>query len=464
MKRCILLVSILISCQAVREFPPDFLFGTASSAFQYEGAWNEDGKGPSIWDVFNHEPGTIADNTTADVACDSYHLYPEDIAIMKELGLKAFRLSIAWTRILPDGRPTNINQAGIDHYISVFQALREAEIEPVVTIFHWDLPQYLELLGGWINPRMADYVGQYARICFKYFGEYVKYWVSLNEPAINCLYSYEEGSFAPGLILPGEGIYQCAYTQVLSHATIWHIYNNEFRQEQKGLLGFNNMCFWFYAKSNSTEDIEAQIRALEFFCGLFANPVFNGDWPEVVKERVAYRSWIEGYNFSRLPEFTPQQKEFIRGSADYFALNAYSSYIVEPSGEDYYSAPSLDQDSAYIKWTDPSWLHSSDGRFISDSNGIRKNGWPDTGGLDDDTRITYLNDSLNGILNSILIDGINVKGYTMWSLLDNFEWNSGYASKFGIVQVDFDSPNRTRTLKKSAAWYRNVVATGRLDD
>ncbi|XP_076260145.1 myrosinase 1-like [Rhynchophorus ferrugineus] len=477
MRRCILLISIIISCQAIREFPRDFLFGTASSAFQYEGAWNEDGKGSSIWDVFNHEPYHIIDDSTADVACDSYHLYQEDIAIMKDLGLKAYRFSIAWTRIFPNGTPTKIDQAGIDYYINVFKTLKEAGIEPVVTIFHWDLPEYLEQLGGWMNPRIADYIGQYARICFKHFGQYVKYWVTLNEPSTNCIYGYEEGDFAPGLKLPGEGAYQCAYTHVLSHATIFHIYNNEFRRKQRGLIGFNNMCFWFYAKSNSTEDIAAQIRALEFYCGLFANPIFNGDWPEVVKERVAYRSWLEGYNFSRLPEFTPQQKRFIKGSADYFALNAYSSYVVEPVDDDYYSAPSLAQDSAYITSTDPSWLQSSD-TIVSDPNGIRsiinfvndrynpkeifitENGWPDNGGLEDNNRITYLNDSLSGILNSMLIDGVNVKGYTM---LDNFEWVLGYTVKYGIVQVDFDSPNRTRTLKKSAAWYKKVVTTGKLD-
>ncbi|KAF7284526.1 hypothetical protein GWI33_022112 [Rhynchophorus ferrugineus] len=274
--------------------------------------------------------------------------------------------------------------------MTIFKSLREAGIEPIVTIFHWDLIEYLGLLRGWMNPRMADCIGQYVRISFKYFGEYIKYWVSLNEPNINCIFSYEEGTLALGLQFSGQDVYQCAYTQVLSHTT--------------GAFKLLNVKF--------------------------------------------------SYN-----QFT----------------------INQPVGEDYYSAPSMAQYSAYVTSTDPSWLHSSDGRFVSDSNGFRsiinfvndcykpkeifitENGWSDTGELEDNNRITYLNDSLNGILNSIVIDGVNVKGYTMWSLLDNFEWTSGYMSKFGIVQVDFDSPNRTRTLKKSAEWYQNVVATGRLD-
>ncbi|KAF7284528.1 hypothetical protein GWI33_022114 [Rhynchophorus ferrugineus] len=473
---------VIVGCLSAKQFPENFLFGAAGASYQIEGGWDADGKGLSMWDVFAHTPGKIKNNDTGDVACDSYNKYKEDVAILKQLGLKVYRFSISWPRILPKGIPTEINQAGVDYYRNLIKELKDAGIEPLVTLYHWDLPQHLAELGGWLNPRIADYFGDYARICFELFGDQVKYWLPLNEPGTTCVHGYETGDLAPGLPLSGEGIYQCAYVHVLAHAKAWHIYNDEFRSKQGGKVGFNNVCFWFYPKSNNSEDIEAQTRAMEFGCGLYANPIYNGDWPQVVIDRVAYRSKKEGYSFSRLPTFTEEEKQYINGTSDYYGLNMYTSYLVEALADESFDSPSLEQDLAYNSTADPSWAHSASEWLNLDPPGIRnvlnyvnekynpgeivvtENGWSDNGELDDQGRVTYLKGYLSNVLDAIVEDSINVIAYTTWSLMDNFEWNQGYTQKFGIVQVDFDSPNRTRTLKSSAEWYKRVAAAKEIVD
>ncbi|XP_030753401.1 myrosinase 1-like [Sitophilus oryzae] len=478
----IVFLTVLSSCLAAKEFPEDFLFGAAGAAYQIEGGWDEDDKGASYWDVFTHIPAKIYNNDTGDVACDSYNKYKEDVALLKELGLKSYRFSISWPRILPDGTPIKINQAGVDYYLNLLKELKAAGIEPIVTLYHWDLPQYLSDLGGWLNPQIADYFGDFARICYKLFGDYVKYWITMNEPSSTCVNGYEQGIHPPGVPLPGAGAYQCAYVQVLAHAKAWHIYDDEFRAQQNGKVGLNNVCNWLYPKSNSTEDLAAQDRAMEFTCGLYVNPVWNGNWPQVIIDRVNYTSQKQGYSFSRLPEFTPVEIDYINGTSDFFALNIYTSYLIENVAEEAFPTPSLDQDAAYNISGDPSWTQSDAAWLYSVPDGARKvinyvnekykpseiiiteNGWADLGQLADQGRISYLKDYLSNILDAILEDGINVTGYTTWSLLDNFEWTDGYLYKFGLVQVDFNSANRTRTIKDSARWYQNITSTRQLFD
>ncbi|KAH1014875.1 hypothetical protein HUJ05_012687 [Dendroctonus ponderosae] len=259
-----LIVSLATSAVAEKYFPDEFKFGAATASYQIEGGWDEDGKGLSMWDNFAHEPGHIADNSTGDIACDSYHKYREDVAILKDLGVDIYRFSIAWPRIMPNGTPNEINQAGIDYYLNLIAELLLHDIEPIVTIYHWDLPQHLEDLGGWLNPQIADYFGDYARVVFEHFGPYVKYWITLNEPLAICSMGYGGDSLAPGKSLVGDGIYQCAYNTIKAHAKAYRIYEQEFKPEQGGKVTSNIHSPTFYSKTDSTEDIEARERAFEF--------------------------------------------------------------------------------------------------------------------------------------------------------------------------------------------------------
>ncbi|XP_076259863.1 myrosinase 1-like isoform X1 [Rhynchophorus ferrugineus] len=477
----VLLACVLSVSLGAKTFPENFLFGAAGASYQIEGAWNEDGKGLSIWDVFTHTSGHIKNDDTGDIACDSYHKYKEDVAILKQLGLKVYRFSISWPRILPNGTPTQINQAGINYYKSLIKELKAAGIEPLVTLYHWDLPQHLLLLGGWMNPRLADYFGDYARIVFKNLGDDVKYWITLNEPGSTCTQGYESGTHAPGLNLTGEAVYQCSYVSLLAHAKAYHIYDTEFREKQGGKITLNLACAWYYPITDTDEDVEAFNRCFDFNCGIYAEPIFKGNWPRRMIDRISERSKLEGYSFSRLPEFTDQEKNLINGTADYISLNMYTSRTVWHISDEPIGTPSLDFDLGIGSGVDSSWPSSAASWLVSDPPGIRyllnhlknnydpsefiitENGWSDLGGLDDQGRISYWKGYLSNILDAIVDDQINVTGYTAWSLLDNFEWAEGYTQRFGMVEVDFSDPNRTRTLKNSAKWYSKIATTRQID-
>ncbi|CAG9765655.1 unnamed protein product [Ceutorhynchus assimilis] len=473
---CLIILAVtLCRASAQKLFPDNFKFGAATAAYQIEGAWDEDGKGINIWDTFTHTAGKIRDNSTGDVASDSYHKYKEDVAILKDLGVKLYRFSISWSRIMPDGRPYSINQAGIDYYVNLVKELIENDIEPFVTLYHWDLPQYLEDLGGWLNPRIADYFGDYARVVYTALGPYVNYWVTINEPSTTCVLGYGQGILAPGKTLIGDGVYLCARNSLKAHAKAYRIYETEFKPLYNGKVTINIPSANYYPKTNSTLDAEAVERVFEFVVGLFANAVFKRNWPQVVIDRVANRSRLEGYSFSRLPEFSEAEIDYISGTYDYFSVNLYTSVIVEYKDETAISTPSYLLDMGIPVSINSSWIKSTASWLNSDPPGTRnilnliqkkynpseivisENGWADTGDLDDQKRITYLKEYLTNILSAILEDGVNVTGYTLWSLLDNFEWADGYSQRFGIVNVDFDSPLRNRTYKSSADWYKRII-------
>ncbi|KAF7284531.1 hypothetical protein GWI33_022117 [Rhynchophorus ferrugineus] len=466
-----------------KKFPESFQFGAATAAYQIEGAWNEDGKGESMWDRFVHEdPTRIKDGQNGDVACDSYHKWREDIELLKELGVTLYRFSISWPRILPDGTPSQINQAGIDYYRTFIKALKEAGIEPMVTLYHWDLPQHLAELGGWLNEEIADYFGDYARIAFRSFGEDVKLWATINEPKTTCMNGYGSGEMAPGLKLLADGVYQCAKVQLLAHAKAYHIYHDEFAAQQGGKISIVIDATYNEPASDSDLDKFGAELETEFNLGWYANPVYIGDWPELMKTRIANRSQLEGYSFSRLAEFTPEEVQYVKGTFDYFALNMYTSLVAHYSGDFGIGEPSyyLDKGTSTsygADWTPSiaSWLYSYPPgmrkllnlvwtKYNPSSIYVTENGWATDTSLNDQGRIDYLQAYLSNLLEAILEDGVNVAGYTTWSLLDNFEWAQGYTQRFGIISVDFDSPNRTRTFKDSGRWYQKVVATRCLTD
>ncbi|XP_060595948.1 lactase/phlorizin hydrolase-like [Ruditapes philippinarum] len=462
------------------DFPADFAWSSATSAYQVEGGYNEDGKGESIWDVHANTPGAITNDDNGNIACDSYHKYMEDVKILKDLGTKYYRFSIAWSRILPDGTTNKINEKGVEYYRNLTKALKDAGIEPMVTLYHWDLPVSLNKTGGWLNESIVDAFAEYARICFEKFSDNVKYWITFNEPKIIGQMGYADGSFPPNIHSADVGGYIAAHNIIKSHAKAYRLYEKEFKNKHKlkGKIGFTVSVGWSepYDMYNP-DDLEASDRAIAFSFGWYAHPIYiNGDYPEVMKKTIHEKSILQGYNKSRLPEFTDDEKREINGTFDFFGLNHYSSgYVTSDKKTDLKAANYYDdQDKRDI--SDPTWIGSGSSWLKVVPFGLRKilnwikthynnvdvyvteNGVSDRNAtLRDYHRIHFYRTYINEMLKAINLDGCNVKGYTAWSLMDNFEWNVGYTEKFGIHYVNFSDPERQRIPKGSAYWYRQLI-------
>ena len=303
-----------------RAFPRDFLWGVATAAFQVEGAASE-GRGPSIWDTFSHVQGNIFEDATADVACDHFHRYKEDVQLIKQLGVRTYRFSISWSRVLPTGTVKGgVSEEGLAFYASLCQELLANGIEPVATLYHWDLPQGLEDSGGWLNRQTVDAFKDYAQLCFSRLGRYIKTWCTINEPWTQCIVGYCFGSHAPGRsVAPGEEPYLVGHHMLLAHAAAAQVYKAI--KPPEGRLAMVLNTEWPEAQEpKNPQDIAAVERFLAFNIGWFADPLYTGDYPELMKSRVG----------ERLPKFSDAEKEALRGSNDFFALNCYSArYICE---------------------------------------------------------------------------------------------------------------------------------------
>ncbi len=452
-------------------FPDHFLWGTATSSYQIEGGYNAGGKGLSIWDAFVRTPGRVYENHNADVGCDHFHRYKEDIALMAKMGLKAYRFSIAWTRIQPDGQGQP-NAEGIAFYNNLIDELLKHNITPWATLYHWDLPLALQLEhDGWLNPKIADFFDAYARICFEHFGDRVKHWITLNEPWVVSILGYGQGVFAPGRKSSDEP-YLVAHQLLRSHGKAVSTYRNEFQEKQNGVIGISNNCDWREPMSERQEDIDAAQRSLEFFLGWFADPIYLGDYPQVMKDRIG----------TRLPEFSDEDKALIKGSSDFFGLNHYTTLYasnVSPDEEveaEVYGNGGIFEDQ-YVKLTaDPSWhttsmkwavvpwgcnklLHWIKDRYDNPpvyitENGCSYNDQLVDGKVNDSERVDFFKGYLTACAEAIQ-EGVNLKGYFIWSFMDNFEWASGYTKRFGIHYVDYDTLERTP--KESARWYTKVI-------
>ncbi|XP_061711095.1 myrosinase 1-like [Cydia pomonella] len=468
-------------------FPDGFMFGVATAAYQIEGAWNEDGKGESMWDTFLHShPYYTPDHSNGDVAADSYHKYMDDIAIVKELGVEYYRLSISWPRLLPNGTDNNISKSAVRYYRKVIKELINANIIPVVTLFHWDMPTPFMDLGGWANPQIVNYFRDYARVAFNLFGDVVKIWTTMNEPHQHCYNGYGGDYFAPAIKSHGVGEYLCIHYMLLAHAAAYHLYDEEFRPTQKGKIGITLDAFWAKPKNSSNpDDIEAAERYLQMHLGTFAHPIFSkqGDYPEFVRNRVDTLSLHQGYTRSRLPYFTPEEVISLRGSSDFFGLNHYTTFLMSSSNsEESWAVPSMDYDTGVKLDQDPKWLKPGSDWFSVYPPGFRKlinwitnkygkeipiiiteNGLSDFGGINDYARVDYYNEYLAQMLQAMYVDGCNIQGYFAWTLMDDFEWKDGYTSKFGLYHVDFNSTKRTRTPKLSAINYREIVRTKKIN-
>lgn len=454
-----------------KQFPAGFVWGTATSAYQIEGAANQDGRGPSIWDAFCAEPGRVANGDSGDQACDHYHRFREDIALMADMGVTAYRFSISWPRILPDGTNAKVNQAGIDFYNALIDCCLEHGIQPWATLYHWDLPQALqEQEQGWLNPVMTDRFADYAAVCFEHFGDRVKHWITINEAWVVAILGYGQGVFAPGRTSNTEP-YQVAHHLLVAHAKAVDVYRREFQSQQGGMIGITNNCDWREPKTDSTADREAAQRALEFFLAWFADPIYLGDYPASMREYVA----------DRLPEFTAAERALVKGSSDFFGLNHYTTMYASQSGDQVqesavYGNGGLSEDQQIDLSVDPEWqkttmqwavvpwgcrklLHWISDRYDNPPLYITENGCayddhPVDGEVNDQARIEYYAAYLAECARA-MEQGVDLRGYFAWSMLDNFEWASGYGQRFGLHYVDFDTMERIP--KASARWFKEQL-------
>ncbi|KAI7815271.1 glycoside hydrolase, partial [Rhyzopertha dominica] len=481
----LVLFLVLQSARSVsdRKFPDDFIFGCATASYQIEGAWNEDGKGENIWDRLTHEkPEYITDKSSGDIACDSYHKYLEDVELLKELGVDFYRFSISWSRILPNFTE-RVNKKGIEYYNNLINALLANGIKPMVTLYHWDLPQYLQDIGGWTNPHIVDHYEFYARVVFENFGDRVPHFITFNEPKQICQEGYGDEEKAPAINRKGIAEYLCGHNLLKAHARAYHLYDEEYRPKYNGKVGITIYSQYFDPHTESCGDRQARERALQFFFGWWANPVYGpkGNYPQVLIDRIAERSGLEGYRKSRLPAFTNEEIKYIKGSADFLGLNHYTTRYAENIPEPEIGEPSWENDMRVRQVVNESWPQARSDWIRVVPWGLRKmlvwikeqygdvpiiiteNGVSDSGEIDDCFRVDYYRDYLGEVLAAKYDHGVNIIGYTAWSLLDNFEWFRGYTERFGLYAIDFDSPSRTRTEKTSAMYYRHIIASRSLE-
>ncbi|GFP95946.1 beta-glucosidase 12 [Phtheirospermum japonicum] len=474
-----------------RAFPDKFIFGSASAAYQVEGGYNENGKGQTMWDNFTHTyPEKVQDHSNGDVAVDSYHLYKEDVELLKNMGVDAYKFSISWARILPGGSISKgVNQDGIEYYNNLINELLANGIQPWVTMFHLDTPQALEdAYDGFLSSRIVADFQDFADILFSQFGDRVKNWITINEPWCLSYLGYTIGVFAPARCsdwvqndcLGGDSAvepYKVTHNQLLAHAAVVKLYRDKYHDVQKGKIGITVNSFWFVPYDGTYESLQARDRAFDFMLGWIMDPITFGRYPKSMRTRIG----------DRLPEFTKEEAEMVKGSVDFLGLNYYSakyainidepqpdrvSYITDsgyfstglkdgiPIGEQgsngsrYYSYPmGLRGMLKYIKlkYNDP-LIYVTENGFDENTN----DSLPMSEAIKDYKRKKYLLDHLCCLREAIEQDGANVKGYFAWSLTDNFEWVSGYLVRFGLHYVDFRDKSLARHPKLSAQWLTSV--------
>lgn len=436
-------------------FPKDFVWGTATAAYQIEGAYNEDGRGESIWDRFCHTPGMVENGDTGDIACDHYHRYEEDIKIMKEMGIKSYRYSIAWPRIFPEGKGKP-NQKGLDFYKRITNLLLENGITPAVTLYHWDLPQKLQDIGGWANRDVTDYFAEYAGEVFRNLGDTVPTWITHNEPFVVAILGNMLGLHAPG-IKDLKTTLDVSHNLLLSHGKALSLFR------EMNIDGKIGICLNFSSKYPASEKPE-DIRAAELSFGVvgrwFADPVFKGHYPQDVLEYYKNRGVLH--------TFPEEDMKIINQPIDFLALNYYTSEFIRYDAELGFTGinPQLEN----FDRTEMGWIIYPQGLYdlltrldrdygkpdliISENGAAFKDEVNSNGRVEDTRRIKYLADHLTQAQKAIE-SGVNLKGYYLWSLMDNFEWAFGYTKRFGIVHVDYET--QKRTIKDSGHWYKEVI-------
>jgi beta-glucosidase len=438
-----------------RRFPPGFLWGAAVSAYQIEGAVAEDGRGESIWDRFSATPGKVVNADSGAVACDSYHRYREDVRLMQELGLGAYRFSISWPRIVPEGRG-RVNRAGLDYYERLVDELLAAGIEPFVTLYHWDLPQALEDQGGWPVRATAEAFAEYVEVVTERLGDRVSNWITQCEPWVVGWLGYGTGEHAPGRKSDADAL-AAAHHVLLSHGLAADVIR---REAGGGRVGITIDLVAFHPLTDSPEDRAAVVRSDGSRNRWILDPVLRGAYPEDMLDHLG----------PVLPEIEDGDLETIAAPLDFLGVNYYTRSVVR-ADSDGGSPVTVDGDG--VERTDMGWEVYPDGlhellvrlhdEYDPPPLYVTENGaaYADhrlNGSVHDPRRISYVERHLDAIARAIE-DGVPVHGYFLWSLLDNFEWSFGYSRRFGIVYVDYETLERVP--KASYGWYRDVIAAHR---
>ena len=444
---------------AAAKFPKDFLWGAATASYQIEGGWNVDGKGESIWDRFSHTPGRIRGGDTGDVACDSYHRYQEDVELARKLNLQSYRFSISWPRIQAEGSGAP-NPKGVDYYKRLADALLEAKIRPLATVYHWDLPQALQDVGGWPNRDTAGRFADYAGIVSRALGDRVKHWCIFNEPWVFTTHGYALGTHAPG---------RTDLSETLRAIHVVNLAQGQAFRAMKAVnaklqLGTAYSMTSAEAASDAPEDREAAERGHAFFNLIFLDTALLGKYPAA---------------FPATPEMLgvrPGDMELVRAPLDFLGINYYmrgifsrpQHSITAPLGfERVAGSEGRLTDNGWEVWPDGFYrlimqitrLYNAPAIEITE-NGCAYNDCPDGNGrIPDQRKIEFYREYLSALARARK-DGANVRAFHAWSLLDNFEWDQGYTQRFGLVYVDYRSLKRT--IKESGAWYAKLAASGEL--
>ncbi len=443
-------------------FPQQFAWGAAAASYQIEGAAYADGKGASVWDMFCRKPGAVWQGQTGDVSCDHYHRYAEDVALMKAMGLKAYRLSVSWPRVLPEGTGTP-NAAGLAFYDRLVDALLAAGIEPWVTLFHWDYPLALYYRGGWLNRDSFEWFGEYAELVSEKLSDRVKNWMTLNEPQLFINSGHLEGRHAPGDQLALREVLRAGHHALLAHGRAVQAIRATSKQPCR--IGYAPASYPKVPASDSRADLEAARRAFFATSGKhlstmswWLDPVYFGEYP------------AEGWRYfgADVPTLRAGDLELIAQRLDFFGINIYSGDLVRalPDGSSELVPFPVGQPITAFDWNivpeamyyTSSFCHERYGLpIVITENGLSSRDWLSTDGkVHDPERIDFTRRYLLQLERAI-DDGVPVEGYFHWSLIDNFEWAHGYKHRFGLVHCDY--PTAKRTPKASAAWYAEVIRT-----
>ncbi|XP_052123631.1 myrosinase 1-like isoform X1 [Frankliniella occidentalis] len=448
--------------------PTNFRLGATSSAYQTEGAWDTDGKGPSIQDNFYHGSG----GDSGDIACNSYAEYLVDVNLLRNMSFQTYHFSMSWSRLLPTGSSLHANQVAINFYDKLLSALIENHIEPVVTLHHWDIPS--GIVNGWLNSSAPDYFLDYATFAFSLFGSRVSTWLLLHDPVTLCVQGYAEGQIGPGIVdSQGTAAYRCVHNQILAHAQAYRAYRRDFADWQQGRVG--STLFLDYGQpqnASSAADAAAAERFMEASFAWVADPLFTGRYPDSLRQAAG----------DKLPSFTPAQMALVTGSTDFLGLKHSSARLCTEGqrtaqisfSNDVNVATRLDEkwlrtpggQDAITPWSIRGALNWIDERYNGVQVLVTENGYSGSADndIDDVKRSAYFSAYLRGVMRAVNEDRCNVMGYAARSLTDSFEWNNGYNVKYGLAHVDFSSGSRPRLLKPApASFFRNVLQNRAVD-
>jgi len=439
-------------------FPDGFVWGCATASYQIEGSPLADGAGESIWHRYSHTPDRIMDGDTGDVACDHYRRYRDDVALMKRLGLSGYRFSTAWPRIFPQGRGA-VNRAGLDFYSALVDELLAADIEPCLTLYHWDLPQAIEDVGGWRNPDTAMWFGEYASLLFDKLGDRVKSWITINEPWVISFIGHCLGVHAPGVVDVDQMLI-AGHTLLKAHGHALQAFRQSGRDGQIGITVDVESCM---PATDSEQDKAAAARYGAFKNRWFLDPIFFGEYPDEMYDA-----------FSAMPPMEPEDKKIINQPVDFVGVNNYTRTVWRHNDLCFLQADHVFPDGKYteVEWeVYPDglydiikWLHDTYDKpalYVTENGAAFGDKVEPDGSVSDDERLDYLRGYLSACHRAVT-DGVDLRGYYLWTLMDNFEWGLGFSKRFGIVRVDFET--QERTIKKSGHWYSNVIKDNGFSD